>query len=218
MFMKRTSKLSWLMVLLFLCGAIQISSAQSVKDVFNSSETPIFYLGVDFTLAKLIDAPEAALDVRDRYYPAINSLIVNEPKKYNLAGAFHKSNIDHDLAMVDKRNAKINGEEIKSTNTSDYSRLTDADITKLVKSWDFAGKKGVGLMIVVEGMSKARKGASMWVTLVDMGSKKVLMTERMEGKTSMGFGFRNYWANPIRDVIEDIEKKKYNEWKSKYGS
>ncbi|MEO6718793.1 MAG: hypothetical protein ABIN67_00465 [Ferruginibacter sp.] len=216
--MKRTNKLSWLMAFLFFCGAMQTSSAQTAKDVFNSSETPVFYLGVDFTLAKLIDAPEMALDVRDRHYPAINYLIVNEPKKYDLAAAFHKSNIDHDLAMVDKRNAKINAEDIKSTNSADYNRLTEADITKLVKSWDFASKKGVGLMIVVEGMSKARKGASMWVTLVDMGSKKVLMTERMEGKTSIGFGFRNYWSNPIKDVIGDIEKKKYNDWKSKYGS
>ena len=205
------------MVLLFLSGAFQNLMAQTVKDVFNSSETPIFYLGVDFTLAKLIDAPEMALDVRDRNYPAINAQLVNEPKKYDLAAAFHKSNIDHDLSMVEKRNAKINAEEIKSSNSADYSRLMDGDITKLVKSWDFAGKKGVGLMFVVEGMSKQRKGASMWVTLVDMGSKKVLMTERVEGKTSIGFGFRNYWLNPIRDVINDIEKKYYNNWKSKYG-
>jgi hypothetical protein len=60
----------------------------------------------------------------------------------------------------------------------------------------------------MEGMSKAQKGASMWVTLVDMGTKTMLMTERMVGKTSMGFGFRNYWANPIRDVIEQVEKRK----------
>lgn len=214
--MKRTSILSLVMVL--LCGSLQTLTAQTVKDVFNSSETPIFYLGVDFTLAKLIDASETALDVRDRNYPAINDLIVNESKKYDLAGAFHKNNIDHDLSMVNKKNAQINAEEIKSTNSVDYNRLNEDDIKKLVKSWNFAGKKGVGLILVVEGMSKARKGASMWVTLVDMGSKKVLMTERMEGKTGMAFGFRNYWANPIRDVIEDIEKKKYKDWKSKYGS
>lgn len=215
--MKRMNKLSGLIAVLFFLGTTQPLAAQKLKDVFNSSETPVFYLGIDFTLARLIDAPENVFDVRDRQYPAINALIVNEPKKYDLAGAFHKSNIDHDLGLVEKKNAKINTEEIKSTNTADYSRLKEDDIIKLVKSFDFGSLKGVGLLFVMEGMSKARKGASVWVTLIDMGARKVLMAERMEGKTGMAFGFRNYWANPIRDVIDVIEKKKYNEWKSKYG-
>ncbi|MEO7768762.1 MAG: hypothetical protein ABIS01_15130 [Ferruginibacter sp.] len=215
--MKRMNKLNRLIAFLFLFGTAQNGTAQTVKDVFNSSETPILYLGVDFTMARLIDAAENAMDVRDRNYPAINDVIVNEPKKYELSKAFHKSNIDHDLSLVAKRNAKINTEEIKSTNSSDYSRLKEDDISKLVKGFDFGGKKGIGLLIVMEGMSKANKGAAMWVTLVDMQAKKVLLTERMIGKTGIAFGFRNYWANPIRDVVEDIEKKKYKEWKSKYG-
>ncbi len=215
--MKRVNKLKCLIAFLFFIGTTHPVAAQSLKDVFNSSETPVFYLGVDFTMARLIDAPEIASDIRDRHYPGINDLIVNEPKKYDLAGAFHKSNIEHDLGPVAKRNAKINTEEIKATNSADYSRLKEEDISKLVKGFDFVGKKGVGLLFVVEGMSKAKKGASIWVTLIDMAAKKVLMTERMEGKTAMGFGFRNYWANPLKDVIKDIEDKKYKEWKAKYG-
>lgn len=215
--MKRVNKLTSLVAFLFLLGTTQPLFAQSLKEVFNSPETPVFYLGVDFTLARLIDAPEVASDIRDRQYPAINDLIVNESKKYDLAGAFHKSNIEHDLGLVAKRNAKINTEEIKSTNSADYNRLKEEDITKLVKGFDFEGKKGVGLLLVIDGMSKGKKGEGIWVTLIDMAAKKVLMTERMEGKTGMAFGFRNYWATPIRDVINDIEKKKYKEWKSKYG-
>ncbi|MBC7887771.1 MAG: hypothetical protein H7Z13_07760 [Ferruginibacter sp.] len=215
--MKRMNKLNLLIAFLFFFSTTQQLAAQSLKDVFNSSETGVFYLGVDFTLARLIDATETASDIRDRSFPAINDLIVNEPKKYDLAGAFHKSNIDHDLAPVAKRNAKINAEAIKSTSSTDYDRLKEEDISKLVKGFDFGGKKGVGLLFVVDGMSKAKKGAGIWVTLIDMGAKKVLMTERLEGK-AMGFGFRNYWAGSIKDVIEDIDKKKYKEWKAKYGS
>ena len=215
--MKRVNKLTSLVAFLFLLGTTQPLFSQSLKEVFNSTETPVFYLGVDFTLARLIDAPEVASDIRDRQYPAINDLIVNESKKYDLAGAFHKSNIEHDLGLVAKRNAKINTEEIKSTNSADYNRLKEEDITKLVKGFDFEGKKGVGLLLVADGMSKGKKSEGLWVTLIDMAAKKVLMTERMEGKTGMAFGFRNYWATPIRAVIDDIEKKKYKEWKSKYG-
>jgi hypothetical protein len=72
-------------------------------------------------------------------------------------------------------------------------------------------------LFVVEGMSKGQKGETIWVTFIDMGAKKMLFTERMEGKTGMAFGFRNYWAAPINDVIKTIEKKKYKEWQAKYG-
>ena len=215
--MKRIYTLTRAVTFLLLFISAKPIAAQTLKDVFNSSETSLFYLGVDFTQARLIDAPELASDIRDRHYPAINDLIVNEPKKYDLAAAFHKSNIDHDLSFVAKRNAKINTEEIKSTNSADYNRLKEEDIRKLVKEFDFGGKKGIGLLMVVDGMSKAKKAAGVWVILIDMGSKKVLMTELVEGKTGMAFGFRNYWANPIKDVIDEVEKKKYNSWKAKYG-
>ncbi len=214
--MKRMNKLNRLFAFLLLFNMAQPVGAQSLKDVFSSSETPVFYLGADFTLARLIDIPENATDIRDRNYPAINDVIVNEPKKYDLAGAFHKSNIDHDLSLVAKRNAKINTEEMKSTATSDYDRLKEDDINKLVKGFDFGGKKGIGLLFVVDGMSKARKSAGIWVTLIDMGAKKMLMTERMQGEPG-GFGFRNYWAGSFRKVIEEIEKRKYKDWKAKYG-
>ncbi len=214
--MKRMNKLNRLFAFLLLFNLAQRLDAQSLKDVFSSSETPVFYLGADFTLARLIDIPENAMDIRDRNYPAINDVIVNEPKKYDLAGAIHKSNIDHDLGMVGRRNAKINTEEMKSTNTSDYDRLKEDDINNLVKGFDFGGKKGIGLLFIVDGMSKARKSAGIWVTFIDMSAKKVLMTERMQGESG-GFGFRNYWAGSFRKVIEEIKKRKYKDWKGKYG-
>ena len=215
--MKQVQKLGWMTALTFLIFT-QAAVAQTLKEVFSNSETSILFLGVDFTKAKLIDDANAnPTDIRDRQYAGINDLVVTETKKYDLKSAFHKSFIDHDLGLVAKRNEKINTEEIKSTNTSDFHRLKEADIDAVVKGFDFGDKKGVGLLFVMEGMGKSEKAASMWVTLIDMKAKKVLMTERMEGKTGMSFGFRNFWATPIKNVIEEIEKKKYSEWKSKYG-
>jgi len=215
--MKFSMKNCWL-ILIALFAVTPFASAQSLKEVFSSSETPLFYLGVDFTQARLInDATASAMDIRDRHYPAINDLIVNEPKKFDLQGAFHKTKIEHDLGLVAKRNAKINTETILSTNSADYSRLKEDDIVKLVKGFDFDGKKGTAVLFIVEGMSKAQKGASIWVAFIDMGAKKLLFTERMEGKAGMAFGFRNYWANPVNDVLKTIEKKKYKEWQQKFA-
>jgi hypothetical protein len=44
------------------------------------------------------------------------------------------------------------------------------------------------------------------------------MTERIEVKASAGFGFRNYWASTIKNLIDLIGDKKYKEWKQKYSS
>jgi hypothetical protein len=217
--MIRSRQFSVIIPCVLFFGILSSLTAQTVKEVFNSSETPIVYLGIDFTQARLIDDAGAnEIDIRDRQFAGINDVVVNEPKKYDLKGAFHRSYIDHDLGPVLKRNEKVNAAAIKSTNTSDFHRLKEDDIAKLVKGFDFGDKKGTGLLFVMEAMSKSQKAAAVWVTLVDMKSKKVLMTEREESKAAMSIGFRNYWASTIHNLIESIEKRKYSEWRSKYGT
>ena len=218
--MKRMLKANCLFLVLFFCRSSQSLNAQAIKDVFTSSETPIVYLGIDYTQARLIgDASASGIEVRDRYFPGINDVVVNEPKKYDLQKAFNKSLINTSLGIVTKRNKKINAENIVSTESADYSRLKEEDINKLVRGIDFENKKGIGLLFVVEGMKKTEKGAisSIWVTFVDMGANKVLMTERMEAETKGGFGFKNYWASTIFTLIEKIDKSQYKDWKEKYG-
>ena len=214
--MKQVLKFTAFIALLFFSGTATFS--QTAKDVFTNSETPILFLGVDFTKTKVIDELTASeFDLRDKVYPSVNEVIIGEPKKYDLKGAFHKSFIDHDLAAVIAKNSKINAEDIKSTNTADFHKLQASDIESVVKGYDFGDKKGVGLLFVTEALSKSEKAVAVWVTLIDMKTKKVLMTERMQGKVG-GFGLRNYMAAGIKNVIDDIEKKKYNEWKAKYSS
>jgi hypothetical protein len=213
--MKRTVKASFFMLFIFMLA--QPAFSQTLKEFFNSSEVTALYLGIDFTKAKLIDDATAnEMDIRDRQYAGINDLVVTETKKFDLNAAFHKSNIDHDLGLVTKRNLKADAEQIKSTNTSDFHRLKEEDINTLVKGFDFGDKKGIGILFVMEAMSKSGKAAAIWVTFIDMKAKKVLLTERIEAKTSMSIGFRNFWASTIKNLLDTIEDKKYKEWKSKY--
>jgi hypothetical protein len=157
--------------------------------------------------------------VRDEIIPAINALVINEPKKYDLKKAFNKSTINNSLDIVTKRNKEINAENLASVKSADYSRLKEEDIDKLVKEIDFEKKEGIGLLFIVEAMKKEDNlgFSSIWVTLVDMGANKVLMTERMIGESMGGFNYRNYWASTIYTVIEAIDKKKYKQWKRRYG-
>ena len=215
--MKQVFSLKWLLAVVFLLAGTQPLSAQTLKEFFNSSEVPLTYLGVDFTRAKVFnDIAANAMDIRDRQFAAINQVIVNEPKKYDFQKALSKSNVTNDISFVNAKNAKIDAEKIIESNSADEVRFTKATIESIVKGYKFAGKKGIGLMFIMESMNKASAQASMYVTFIDIASGKVLLTERMTAKAA-GFGFRNYWAKTVYEVLDDIKKSKYKEWKANAG-
>ncbi len=205
-------------LLLAVMGLSLWLPAQSLKDVFGNADAPIFYYGIDFTKVKLIDDAAAnAEDIVDRQFNGINDVVVNEPKKYDLAGAFRKSSMDHDLSYIRKRNEKTDPRQLHSTTTTDFERLAEKDIDAAVKALGPGNQQGTGLLFVAEAVSKSRKAMAIWVALFDIKTKKVLLAERLEAKMGMGFTFRNQWASCIKSAIEMIDKKKYKEWKAKYA-
>ncbi|MCK7560105.1 hypothetical protein MKQ70_36380 [Chitinophaga sedimenti] len=195
------------------------AKASGIKDLFNADKQ-LTYFGIDFTQARLI-GDEAANqdDIIEKQFPSLNDPVVNEPKKFKLADAFHRSRIDTDLEESHKKNSKINADKLKSSKSADFHRLTPADIDAVVKTYSFADYKGLGVLFVCEAFSKTEKAASYYVTVIDLATKKVLLTERMTGEVGRfgGFGFRNYWANPVKEIIDAIDKSKYKARRSKYG-
>ncbi|MBS0026777.1 hypothetical protein ACTJJ0_01455 [Chitinophaga sp. 22321] len=192
--------------------------AQKLKNFLENKDSSFLWLGVDFTQAKLIGDAAAKTDaIVDHELTALNQVIVNEQKKYDVPGAFHREKYNTSITLVNKRNEAINGENMKSDESADFERLKPEDITKVVKSYDFSGKHGIGVMIVMEGMSKTSKSASMWVTVIDLDRKNVLMTERYIGKgQKWSFAWRNYWLATIKSVLDDVDDD-YNKLRSKYA-
>ncbi len=220
--MKSTQKLSWLFAFLFLFGSSITSFSQTIKDFFNNNSTPLTYLGIDYTKNKLINDPGGnATDIKGRLYNSMNDVVVNEMgKNYKIAEAFDRgAGINSEINAVTERNEKINASDIMSSNAADFNRLSETDIAGCVKALGLKGKEGIGLVFIMEGMKKEEKKSygAVWVTLLDMKSKKVLMTERMEQEAA-GFGFRNFWVSIIKRSIIEIDKKKYKAWKDKYSS
>jgi hypothetical protein len=231
----RSSRLIWLSVFLVFFG--QSLTAQTLKEFFNDGNVPLMYLGIDFTRTKLIDDANAnTSDIKDRQYAGLNDIIVQEAKKYDVKKAFRRNNsVDHDLGPVIKRNQTINIDQIKSTTTGDFHRFTADSVAAVISQLDLSGKKGIGLVIVMEALSKSEKMAASWYTFVDMSTKKVLATDRIESKVGgggpfphppgpgdrpdfYGSGWRNYWASTVKNAIEMIEKSRYNDWRSKFGN
>jgi hypothetical protein len=220
--MKRTQKLGWLLALVMLFAGSTTSFSQTIKEFFDNASVNLTYLGIDYTKNKLINDPGGnASDIKGRLYNSMNLVVVSEmDKNYKFAEAFVRvSAVSADISAVTESNEKINAGDIMSSSEADFNRLSESDIAGCVKALNLKGKEGVGLVFIMEGMKKEEKKSygAVWVTLIDMKTKKVLMTERMEQEAA-GFGFRNFWVSIIKKSLVEIDKKKYKNWKSKYGS
>lgn len=191
--------------------------AQKKSDILNEA-TPMTYLGVDFSQTKVInDFATTAADIKNRHFAGINQVIIGEPKKFDWPKYLDRGNITNDIAAVTAINEKVDEKNISSTSTADETHLKESDIQGMVNKYDLSGKKGVGLVVIMESLSKPSEAASMYITFIDMASKKVLYTERMVEKAG-GFGFRNYYASTIYKVMQTIKKSKLKSWRSSFGS
>lgn len=207
--MKSLQKNGWLLAFLFVCLNIHPASAQT-------GSGDITWLGLDFSQAKFIgpasqfkDAGEITNDeFRDKYTVSWNQLYISEQKKYNVAEMVHQPSVKYALEVTAKANSSIKKDFFNSS-PNDFKTLDEKKIADLVKNYDFQGKTGNGLLFFVEGMSKGLGEAGAWVTLVDMQTKKVILTTYKTGK-AVGFGFRNYWAkswfNIMKEAKSDFKK------------
>ena len=186
----------------------------SAKVFFNTDSIPCTYLGIDFTLTRLVGDNESVSSViTTTQFNGINDLIVKEFKKYDVQEAYRRINWTVDLKEVEAKNLKADPDSLKSTNENSLYRLNDNDISQLVQNFNYGGHKGYGVLLIVEGMSKSAKIATVWFTLIDMNSKKLLFTAREQGKLGSGFGFRNYWASAIKNAIKNA-RDDYDKWQT----
>src|ERR1700754_1219542 len=200
--MKRVQKLGWLLAFLFVCVNTRSASAQT---------DDITWLGLDLSQAKFIgpasqykDAGEITNDeFRDKYTVAWNELFISEPKKFNVAEMVHRPSVKYALEVTAKANGNIK-KEFFGASPNDFRTLDEKKIGDLVSKYDFQGKTGSGVLFFVEGMSKGDAQAGAWVTLVDMKTKKVLLTTFKIGKAG-GFGFRNYWAKSWANILKEAK-------------
>lgn len=212
--MKRVHVNSLFVLFFCITGLVNSGSAQNIKDFFGSTDKKTTWLGLDFSELRILgDAGADVWEIKDRYFESMNDLVLNETEKYNVAKTFRRSNISFDLSSVRKANAKVDVDKMKTYNSEDLQRVTPEQIQKMVSAYTLSDKTGYGIVFIVDGFNKTAQNASMYVTIIDMASQKVLLTKRMTGK-AMGFGFRNYWARTIYEVLKSIDKSAYADWKT----
>lgn len=213
--MKNKLLLSIYVVIIVFAPCFVHAQTISAKAFYNTDSVSATYLGIDFTLTKLInDNASNPTVIVTQQFNGINFLIVKENKKYDVQKAYQCTNWVVDLKSVEARNLKADPDSLMSSNDADLTRLTASDIDHLVANFDYGKHKGYGILLIVEGLDKTKKMATIWFTFINMDTKKVLTTERVDGKLGSGFGFRNYWASAIKNAIGHVESKNYRQWQA----
>jgi len=192
----------------------------TAKDVF-SSKTIVWY-GLNFSEAKMVGqfdqamgaGPASGSDIKNKWIPQWNSLIMTEQKNFKIKEAFQKDEVFYDITPTEKQNQNINSDDLMSFNTYTFkdAQKTAKEIVSKLKGGEKT--EGIGVTFIVESFNKSMDESVVYVTVFDIKTKNVLILERMVGKP-MGIGLRNFWAGAMKHVIKQITTDYYNLWKSK---
>jgi hypothetical protein len=197
-----------------------ITNSQTAKDLFNSSNVKVNWLGVDFSHVKLIGdfsqfygtGSKSNAQIRDVYFSGWNNIILAEPAKYDIKGMLRLSEIYYDIDMIMEINSTAKIEDLESYNNPNYSKK---DIEGFISSYKIENSEGIGVLLVAECLNKNAEEAYFHFVAINMITKEILIYERLRGEP-MGIGLRNYWAGSVYSVIKDIKKKHYKIWKKRF--
>jgi hypothetical protein len=190
---------------------VQSYAQHTISDVFNGKAKVIF-LGLDFTQAKYIGSPGFTDPnaIQNQHMVSWNTLIKAEPKKFSLVKPLKLRDDQYSAKVSDmikhNKNANVADNIINEAYT-----LTESQARKAVSGYTLTEKDGVGVVYVVESLNKTLEKMTVWVTFVDLATKKVLLIEKVEGKPA-GFGFRNYWAGAVYKINGNIGSNYYKKW------
>lgn len=191
------------------------SFAQKISEVFSKPETPITWVGIDFSETKYVGDPGTVAPAEMKgLFSKINALTVNEPDKYDIGKAFKRSAaVTSKIEVTEAVNEKIEPAQIITPNMSEQNHLNESKIQGMVRRYNFpAGSSGVALAFIMENLSKTTEEETFWVTFIDMKTKSVLFTDKVTAKGA-GFGFRNHWAGGVYAALKEIKSSYYGKWK-----
>jgi len=189
------------------------TQAQDIKEVFSSSKTAMAFVGIDFSHAKMVGSegfsdPEK---IQSYYFGVWNGLMISEADKYDVKKAFMKQDLAYNLDVVEKFNNEVDFIDLVTNSTP--KSFKDEQIQSMVQRYDLSDIDAqYGIAFIVHSFNKLQEMGYIHVVIFDVKSKKVLFNKKMTGEAG-GFGFRNYWARSVYNIIKDIQKSKFRKWR-----
>ncbi len=184
-----------LISMLLVIAGMGVMSGQDAARA--KSEKSLTWYGVDFSLGKFTLVVEDPAIIVNQYLKAINTLIITETEKYNLKTFFNKTEVTNDLSVVEALNASI---DPSSLVIADGHEVGLDDVKKHIKGYPAKGS-GLGLVFIAENLNKTSQTGSYWVCFFDVATKEIIDAKKVSAKAA-GFGFRNYWAGSVYNIMK----------------
>lgn len=182
----------------------------------NGQQAPkMNFYGVDFTLVKTFGVKENAGKTA-LAFEEINKVIVTDTKRYQYGNFFKKyirsiaqttdlgriESLNFDNVNIDEAiyRARVMDEAGMPTYNKAY-KIDDADLARLIKSFNTGSDTGYGVVYVAELLNKQDAVGNFIAVFFDVRTKKIIFADRVSGKSS-GFGLKNYWGGPLEKIFK----------------
>jgi hypothetical protein len=198
--------------ILIVITLISLIVAPTTRAAEVDSTNTLVWCGLDYSMVKMIGTMD--FNSPDEIFPDMlnkwNGLFMNEmfPKLDSAWSPW--PSVKSDVKAVYSRNEKTSPDQIVREDGTreemvNATHITEADIAKVVSSYDLKNNQGIGLVFIVDRLVRAQKVGCLYVVYFDISSRKVLYSERIIADGG-GWGFRNYWFNPIKTAVGKLSK------------
>jgi hypothetical protein len=189
----------------FMALVISLNSVGQTPNDVLKKDIPITYFGIDFSKSKAIFINCSTSEMKNKYFDAINVLIVKEKKKYDIGEILNKTNIEYNLDVVKKSNATLDTNSFQILSNKEIKPFDNNTISDIIKSYDLTAKSGVGLVFINESLDKPNFLATYYMVFFSMPDGKIIVVYKVKG-TPGGFGIRNFWAGSFHSaLVNDIQ-------------
>ncbi|MDX2359277.1 MAG: hypothetical protein QNK23_00630 [Crocinitomicaceae bacterium] len=200
---------------------INDASAQELSDVLTPSGARVTWLGVDFSHVQAIGGVNSLADWGEKgpeqlasfYFNEWNQLFIAEQGKYSVRDMLQRRQLVNNLKPVQAINEAADVDAMSPNRPIEYTR---EEIQEFLDEYDFGGGSGVGILFIAESMNKAKAEAAYHFVAIRLSDNSIILHEVFDTDAG-GAGFYNYWARSIYEVVYQIKKKRYKEWKKEYG-
>lgn len=190
-------KIAFLILALALC-----LPGQTKNPVQDDNE--LVWCGIDYTLVKFIGSSDQFNDIpkiQSYYFRAWNEIILAEKDKYDLNKAFSVSTVNYNMESTIERSE---ARDMTGIVQFDAYSIDEDQVKSVVRLNTDPSLNKVGAMFVMETLNKPAQVSTMWLAVFNIASGEILYMRRYSGEVG-GFGFRNYYARSLFNVIKNLK-------------
>jgi hypothetical protein len=192
--------LAFVFVITFHAGWTQKHEEESIKN----AQSAVFF-GLDFSAFKLIhedgfinkNGTPLCKSLTFKYFREWNEMFLAEPAKFSPSRYF---SIPNCLVSLETSMALNQKYEVEGCIIEDDNYRIPADKFKSIVQPYSSIDSDLGVVIVMESMSKVNNECVFYPVFFDMKTHAIISSERVKGDPG-GQGIRNYWVNAIHEGL-----------------